>query len=175
MTDRSPTTLVLFHDNQMMLDFLNAGSDGAGPGAGLDGWGGVARYNVWKAHLEANSGVFLAQDDPEGLASWINKQRAAYEGSGRKPLSGDRIDLLEQLPGWTWEGRFKRPAETAPAPIVEDRSTKAPRSGANTSSEAIGDDDSSASDDGRDVDVAVDTAGWPDSDKIVIELDSDDG
>ena len=50
----------------------------------------------------------------------IHKRRTAYKRPEEDPtrLCAKRIKLLEQLRGWKWEGKFKRPAESAPAPGI---------------------------------------------------------
>ena len=81
----------------------------------LDVWW-RARYDTLKAHLDGSGGMYPAQGDATGLGRWIADQRTAYkrpEGDDNR-LSAKRNALLEQLPRWTWEGRFKRPAESAP-------------------------------------------------------------
>ena len=71
----------------------------------------LARYEALMAHLEANDGAFPAQGDAAGLYTWFTSQRQAYRRPETDPnrLSADRIALLEQLPGWTWGGRFRSP------------------------------------------------------------------
>jgi hypothetical protein len=49
-------------------------------------------------------GSTRASGDASGLGTWIDTQRQAYRKPETDPtrLSADRIALLEQLPGWTW-------------------------------------------------------------------------
>ena len=88
-----------------------------------------SKYEALKAHLEANRGEYPARGDASGLGNWIHNQRTAYKKPETDPgsLSADRIALLEQLLGWTWKGRFKKPTKTAAATCSQPQPKKKPR------------------------------------------------
>ena len=45
------------------------------------------------------------------LWKWTNTQRTAKRGTKKGKMTEERIQQLEALPGWTWEGRFPGPAQ----------------------------------------------------------------
>ena len=105
-----------------------------------------SKYEALRAHLDANDGEYPVKGDPSGLGTWIHNQRKAYkkpEGDPKR-LTADRVALLEQLPGWTWKGRFKKPTKTAAATCSQPQPKKKPRVIETSSSdETMGDVDTS--------------------------------
>ena len=65
-------------------------------------------FNDLKEHLVDHDGEYPSRGDSSGLVTWIDRQRLAYnhpENTTSKPLSGDQINKLESLSGWTWNPR----------------------------------------------------------------------
>ena len=96
----------------------------------------LARYDALKAYLEKNGGKYPVKGDPTRLGGWINDQRTAYR-KGLKRLSADRIELLEQQRGWTWNAKVGKTSKTD-ATGIQARPKKRRLSEADTSNEAIG-------------------------------------
>lgn len=82
----------------------------------LPGWSETARNATWEEnrrevmkyaieHGTAN----IPQDHPPvnglNIGSWISTQRM---NKSKGKLSGERIALLKQIPGWTWDGQFAK-------------------------------------------------------------------
>ncbi|WPT16806.1 hypothetical protein PSENEW3_00004814 [Picochlorum sp. SENEW3] len=65
------------------------------------------KFHKYKKELEDADGVYppLHSSNPlsQGFGRWIDIQRKAKK---KKSLSAERIDLLETLPGWKWEGHL---------------------------------------------------------------------
>ena len=90
----------------------------------LPGWAWNAKIETWqsrydelKAFLDAHNGRYPThKNDPaeSRLVKWINNQRMAHRRPEQAPrsLSAEQTEQLERLPGWAWQGRFKRSEDT---------------------------------------------------------------
>jgi hypothetical protein len=65
-----------------------------------------SKFEALQRHLVANNGEYPVWGDALGLYKWIADQRRAYNKPKDDParLSAERIELLEELLGWTWNG-----------------------------------------------------------------------
>ena len=69
-----------------------------------------AQYDRLKIFLQKNGNRYPAHrsaknEQEKSIASWVYFQRSQFRRHGNKYLAKDAKDLLEQLPGWWWNGR----------------------------------------------------------------------
>lgn len=67
----------------------------------------LAGYYRARDWLIANSGRHARQasddDEERAVSRWTNKQRRAYRGTTHHTMTAERIELIEALPGWSWD------------------------------------------------------------------------
>jgi superfamily II DNA or RNA helicase len=81
----------------------------------LPGWSLSARDAKWEAnrlealkYAEQNGDATIPQDYQVGelaVGSWVSTQRMNYD---KGKLSAERIALLKDIPGWTWDGQLAK-------------------------------------------------------------------
>ena len=62
-------------------------------------------------YMDVNEKMPTTAKSDQKLWTWTDNQRKAKRGTKKGKMTEERIQQLEALPGWKWEGRFPRPAE----------------------------------------------------------------
>jgi hypothetical protein len=62
-------------------------------------------------YMDVNEEMPTTAKSDKKLARWMGTQRGAKRGTKKGKMPEERIQQLEALPGWTWEGPYPSPAE----------------------------------------------------------------
>ena len=99
----------------------------------IPGWSWDALADVWNTSIAeltefvAKHGRLPSQKakDPaeKKLGQWVSGQRKAYK---KGQMDADRIQRLEAIPGWSWDGRQDRKTPTSPPTLAPSASAPPP-------------------------------------------------